>query len=547
MTITYVQAAFPTFQLVYPQSAIPTLIGKPMALCRMFTYKSIAHTTAKATFTSNIGNPPPAQTNPIVLDGNGQATVYWAIDDADPTDLYYVVVMGQVGDDTVYYAWDDFNGSPLSGGSTPSTVTLDTNLARNPQFEIWEHMPVNFPGGTVLNVSNFDTTADDVICDDWFFFKDGTTAIDSISRQSFVTGQTDVPANPTYYLRYSCTVAGTTETKKNFSQWFKDVQFLNGERISFSFWAKADTASRNMVVTLKQDFGTGGGQSSVVETTLGTFNLTTAWVQYKVENFLVPSIQSKTIGANNDSLVKILFNLDVNTVSTYDLCNVQLEIGTVVTDFQQDTYEGYKSRLSDYFKIPTSKTDILMDVFILTYFGSPLSGYLPLQDQTIARPQALAGTLKKWAAYNLYCTIWTSFADAQAPVSTGRGASAVADWNAGKTINLPLTMCRLIGNDGTGATLTARVPGVTGGAETYTQLATDVAAHVHAFTGKVPSSNGSGFQVLMQGATSGTDHYFPSGNSGDTVNTLTATNANVRTTAMPIMNPFSFLPFYIHL
>lgn len=85
---------------------------------------------------------------------------------------------------------------------------------------------------------------------------------------------------------------------------------------------------------------------------------------------------------------------------------------------------------------------------------------------------------------DLFTLLWNSMADAQAPVSGGRGASAASDWSAGKTIQLVDTRGRVfVGIDytiggnyanainpgGTGASnLDARTLGAGGGVDRHT-------------------------------------------------------------------------------
>lgn len=80
-----------------------------------------------------------------------------------------------------------------------------------------------------------------------------------------------------------------------------------------------------------------------------------------------------------------------------------------------------------------------------------------------ANPDALA----------LYTLLYDSMADAQAPVSTGRGASAAADFAAGKTITIPDLQGKVA--VGTGGTAPA-THGDNAGEETHTLTAAEVPA-----------------------------------------------------------------------
>lgn len=76
----------------------------------------------------------------------------------------------------------------------------------------------------------------------------------------------------------------------------------------------------------------------------------------------------------------------------------------------------------------------------------------------------------------LFTLLWDNFADAQAPVSTGRGASAADDFTAGKTITIPDLRGKFPG--GVGGTAMATL-GDNGGSETHTLVESEIPAHTH--------------------------------------------------------------------
>lgn len=80
---------------------------------------------------------------------------------------------------------------------------------------------------------------------------------------------------------------------------------------------------------------------------------------------------------------------------------------------------------------------------------------------------------------SLFSLIWNNMADAQAPVSSGRGANAAADFAAHKTITIPDPRGRAIIGTGQGSGLTDRANGATGGAETHQLTTAELAAHTH--------------------------------------------------------------------
>jgi microcystin-dependent protein len=111
---------------------------------------------------------------------------------------------------------------------------------------------------------------------------------------------------------------------------------------------------------------------------------------------------------------------------------------------------------------------------------TPPSGWLLLNGDTIGN--IASGAVQESADYeDLFVLIWNSLADSEAPVSSGRGASAANDWIAGKTLALPDLRGRSILGSGTGTDLTARIHGAKGGAETHLLTADEsgVPQHTH--------------------------------------------------------------------
>lgn len=113
------------------------------------------------------------------------------------------------------------------------------------------------------------------------------------------------------------------------------------------------------------------------------------------------------------------------------------------------------------------------------YIGTTApSGWLILNGDTIGSA-ASAATQANDNYETLFTLFWNSMADSEAPVSSGRGASAAADWAANKTITMPDGRGRAIIGTGTGSGLTARTHGDTDGAETHTLTEAELASHRH--------------------------------------------------------------------
>jgi hypothetical protein len=298
---------------------------------QLYTYK--AHTDIpKATFQDPAGIA--FNFNPIILDGKGEANVYWA------TDEYYRIELwteGGKASGELVYTQNVYPFVSGNGGNVNVFAPIE-NLIRNPQFTFW-HNTTSFP--------DYKTGSSpyDYLADEWSFSRNNNNATLNITRQSFGLGQTAVPANPLYFLRYECTNTGAgEETSKYFSQQFDSVQTLAGREISFAFWARSLTNS-TISASAYQYFGSGGTPSTAVDTPLITATLNTNWQRF-TGTMVLPNVNSKVLGSNGDDALQIHFNMPLNSIGTVDICNVQLLAANTVTDFEYLTQDQEFKRLN---------------------------------------------------------------------------------------------------------------------------------------------------------------------------------------------------------
>jgi hypothetical protein len=109
--------------------------------------------------------------------------------------------------------------------------------------------------------------------------------------------------------------------------------------------AKAD-ASRSVDVAISQVFG--GGGSSQVNYNFGTAALTTSWQRFTY-NVALTSISGKTIGTNDN--LELDFKMPLNTAMTIDVGDIQLEVGSVATQFTRagGTIQGELAACQRYY------------------------------------------------------------------------------------------------------------------------------------------------------------------------------------------------------
>jgi len=227
-----------------------------------------------------------------------------------------------------------------------SRRTLKKNYIINGNFDIWQR-------GTSQTAVGYGSD------DRWQNDNVGTTKVHS--RQTFTLGQTDVPGNPKYFSRTVVTsVAGTNNYYQKLQR-VEGVASLSGKTATLSFWAKAD-AAKNIAIEFYQYFGTGGSPSTAVYGICPQLvALTTSWKKYTV-TANIPSISGKTLGTDgNDSLIPIFWfdagsNHNIRTANlgqqsgTFDIAQVQLEEGSVATEFECRTYADELTLCQRYFQ-----------------------------------------------------------------------------------------------------------------------------------------------------------------------------------------------------
>ena len=241
---------------------------------------------------------------------------------------------------------------------------VDRQAIINGNFDVWQR-GTSFAGLTAITYT----------ADRWVFAPSGGTA--TVSRQTFTVGQTDVPNNPTYYLRLQCTSAndnvGTTQR-------IEDVRTFSGETVTASFYAKADS-NRTLSCRFVQYFGSGG--SADVAIGAQTASVTTSW-QLLTFTFDIPSISGKTVGAGNHIYIYI-YNA-ANETFTFDLASVQVCKGSVALPFCPKTYQQELLDCSRYYQV------FSVDNYVCYADGNQLA--VPFYG---AVPMRLTGDLKAYA------------------------------------------------------------------------------------------------------------------------------------------------------
>lgn len=175
---------------------------------------------------------------------------------------------------------------------------------------------------------------------------------------------------------------------------------------------------------------------------------------------------------------------------------------------------------ADGSEIPFPDIDVIpIGTVISGIWASAPDGYLLLRGGTIGDASSGATVFANALMQDLFQLLWSSFADSEASVSGGRGASASADWAAHKTIQLPDIRGRFVlgkATSGTGTTL----GGLGGQLDMVYSIdppntsSASAGSHSHTGTTTAPSA-ASGLLAIGSGFASATHtHTFTTSNDG---------------------------------
>ena len=211
--------------------------------------------------------------------------------------------------------------SGLGGGGSAK------NLLINGDFSVWQR------GTAAVTVNNT------FYADRWLQQFSGPTF--STTQGTHTVGQTAVPNNPAFYISTVVGASAGSGDSGLLIHRVEDVASTAGETVTLSFYAKASSAL-DLSYEGAQNFGS-GGSATLNSQNIQKFSLTTSWAKY-THTFTKPSISGKTVGAG--SYLTNIFWLTAgssfsartdtlgNQAGTFDISNVQLEVGDAATDFE---------------------------------------------------------------------------------------------------------------------------------------------------------------------------------------------------------------------
>ncbi len=436
MTISHLLAPIPKWVIMNDQ-------GEAAGGAKMYTYRSLNKVQQKPVYQDPAGTIP--WTNPIIFDANGtQGPFYWTVDSAALNDTYYLEVYDS--DDVLLFTIDNyFPPGSGGGGSTTTYVPLNNFIANNVFIDHVDDItttsvndiicPSNHHGFTPSFLNPVIGT-NGAVGGDIRFVKNNLNATDTITFVPFVLGANPLTGDvtPVDYIRYQCTNSPVGETYKSFQFPINQkVANLDNQDMTFTIWARVGVTPVNITLYTRQYFGSGGAPSAEVRASQGTLALTTTWTKFNL-SVTVPGVGGKTLGSCGDDALYLQLEMPLGAPCDVWFTKPSFFLGTLDPTIDFDTYDEIDS---------VTQTPRTGDVKTSFLPGVP-RGWMSMNNKSIGSATSGATGRANIDTFPLFKTLWDGVSNTYAPVSTGRGASAVADFNANKNLTLVSMLGRVM-------------------------------------------------------------------------------------------------------
>ena len=211
--------------------------------------------------------------------------------------------------------------SDISASEVKNLKSGRKNLIINGGFDVWQR------GTTYTGSSSIYTTADR-----WWYNSSSETS--TITRQSFDGSESGITTK--HYIRTDVTTSSAYAAQ---TQRIENIYQFHNQTITLSFYARGGAGSGG-VPTSFRIYMNGRNNGSVVDGSLipsTNITLTSSWKKY-VLTFDVGSITYGSYGEATSTDLHIFLQHEAYETCSYDIAQVQLELGSVATEFEHRSY-----------------------------------------------------------------------------------------------------------------------------------------------------------------------------------------------------------------
>ena len=229
---------------------------------------------------------------------------------------------GVIGDLTVS---DDLT---VSGDLVPSTPLSHRNMIINGGFDVWQR------GTSQVSVTNLEQK---FFADRFGIYPSGGTI--TADRVAFTQGQTTVPGNPNYHARIAM-ASGNANNWAVIKTQLENPERLANQTYTISFWAKGTNPGGGNFQMYESMYHNNGGTIVPNSEIYTTVTVTSSWQKFTFTRTEAAWNSSCVLGNSNYYYWSIIQpEADTSTNAwTLDIANIQLELGSVATDFEHRSY-----------------------------------------------------------------------------------------------------------------------------------------------------------------------------------------------------------------
>jgi hypothetical protein len=237
-------------------------------------------------------------------------------------------ILNLLGMPTVRVAEGSITDRELNSSSVIAIVARigQPSAIMNGNFNIWQRGGYTNLSG--LPVTFGSTGAIEYTADRWAISAASSTNYREISRQAFDPGQTQVPNEPQYFLRFKQLVG---DTNPCLSQSIEDVRTFAGKTVTVSGYLRSDTTG-NVTITFRQWYGGSPGQAVDVAGQTVALVAGAQWKKFEL-HFNIPTLLVGGSVSGVDAALTIRFTMPSSVTFQTDFSEIKLEEGNKATAF----------------------------------------------------------------------------------------------------------------------------------------------------------------------------------------------------------------------